>query len=161
MWFSPHEKNGDELQSPAWMIARPVETQRSGFIGIFGARLGFPVLDPIAFLVICGFILKVLIDVFRDAVGKMTDKPADAKTEAKMQQVIMSQDSMVGIDNLKTRLFGNLIYVDVDISDDGTKVLSEAHEVASQVHDAIESEFERVKHCTVHVSPSGLVEEDD
>ena len=91
---------------------------------------------------------------FRDAVGKMTDKAADEKIETKMRKIIISRESVIGIDLLHTRLFGDKIYVDVEISVDGTKALNEAHDIAQRVHDVIESEFPKVKHCTVHINPA-------
>jgi len=141
------------LMADAWHHRSDALSSVGGFVGILGARLGFPILDPLASVVICLFILKVAFDIFQDAIGKMTDRSADEKIETEMCKAILSQDSVIGIDLLKTRLFGNKIYVDVEISVDGTKALNEAHEIAQQVHDIIESNFPKVKHCTVHVNP--------
>ena len=58
-----------------------------------------------------------------------------------------------GIDLLRTRIFGNRVYVDVDIRMDASATLQEAHAVAQNVHDNIEKEFPKVKHCMVHVNP--------
>ena len=65
----------------------------------------------------------------------------------------MNQEGVLGIDLLRTRLFGSKIYVDVEISADGNKPLKETHAIAEKVHDAIEEEFKTVKHCMVHVNP--------
>ena len=61
------------------------------FIGILGARMGYPILDPIASVVICIFIGKAAYDIFKDAVDKMVDKSCDEKTIQKMREVIASQ----------------------------------------------------------------------
>ena len=142
------------LMADAWHHRSDALSSIGSFAGILGARLGFPVLDPAAGFVICLFILKAAFDIFRDAVGKMTDKAADEKIETKMRDSILSQKSVIGIDLLKTRLFGDRIYVDVEISVDGTKTLKEAHDTAQHVHDTIETEFPKVKHCTVHINPA-------
>jgi len=55
---------------------------------------------------------------------------------------------------LKTRLFGNMIYVDVEISTDGNQTLYESHAIAHLVHDQIEEQIDNVKHCMVHVNPN-------
>ena len=47
---------------------------------------------------------------------------------------------------LKTRVFGNKIYVDLEIGADGNETLREAHAVAEEVHNRIENEFPKVKH---------------
>ena len=134
------------LMADAWHHRSDAFSSIGGFLGILGARLGFPVLDPIASIVICLFIIKVSIDIFRDAVGKMTDRSADDKTEDDIGELILAQDSVAGIDLLKTRLFGNRIYVEVEISVDGTKTLKEAHQIAQHVEDIIETQFPKVKH---------------
>ena len=142
------------LMADAWHHRSDALSSIGSFFGILGARLGFPILDPLAAVIICLFILKVAIDIFRDAIGKMSDKACDEGMENEMRKVILSQGSVIGIDMLKTRLFGDRIYVDLEISIDGLKTLHESHDIAHYVHDAIESEFSKVKHCTVHVNPA-------
>ena len=143
------------LMADAWHHRSDALSSIGSLAGVLGARLGFPIFDPIASVVICLFIIKVAFDIFRDAIGKMTDKSADGKTEEEMCKIILDQKSVLGIDLLTTRLFGNKIYVDVEICVDGTKALNEAHDIAQHVHDVIESNFPKVKHCTVHINPSG------
>ena len=60
---------------------------------------------------------------------------------------------MRGIDLLQTRIFGNKIYVDIEIALDGTMTLQQAHNIAEEVHDEIENDFPKVKHIMVHVNP--------
>ena len=59
------------------------------------------------------------------------------------------------VDLVRTREFGSRIYADIEISADGSLTLSESHEIAQKVHDAIEKKFEKVKHIMVHVNPYG------
>jgi len=148
------EIDSSALMADAWHHLSDSLSSIGSFLGIFGARLGFPILDPIAAVVICLFIFKVAYDVFKDAIGKMTDKACDEKTQEEMRKVILAQEFVLDIDSLKTRVFGDRIYVDVEISADGSYTLYEAHEIAHSVHDAIEEKFEKVKHCTVHVNPN-------
>jgi divalent metal cation (Fe/Co/Zn/Cd) transporter len=65
----------------------------------------------------------------------------------------MSNESVIKIDQIKTRLFGNKIYVDIEIEIDGNITLNTAHATAHCIHDAIETHFPEVKHCMVHVNP--------
>ena len=60
---------------------------------------------------------------------------------------------MLGIDRLQVRTFGNRLYVDLEICEDGSVSLAEAHRVAEQVHDTIERQFPVVKHVMIHVNP--------
>lgn len=141
------------LKADAWHHRSDALSSVGALIGIVGAQLGLPIMDPIASVVICVFIGKAAVDIFRDAVDKMVDKACPEETIDRMHEVIMSVDGVIGIDELKTRLFGAKIFVEVEIRMDASKTLVEAHETAEQVHRVIESEFDSVKHCMVHVNP--------
>ena len=123
-------------------------------IGIAGARAGFPIMDAIAAIIICIFILKTAFSITLDAIGKMTDRACDEETTTAMSNLILAQENVDGIDMLRTRTFANKIYVDVEICVSGDISLDAAHTISEAVHDAIEHEFPKVKHCMVHVNPS-------
>lgn len=145
--------NSGALMADAWHHRSDALSSVGAFVGIFGARMGYPVLDSVASVIICIFILKAAFDIFKDAMDKMVDKACPVEVEEKMKAVISSQDGVLRVDELKTRLFGDKIYVDVEFSADGNLTLSQGHEIAEEVHDAIEREFPTVKHCMVHVNP--------
>lgn len=115
--------------------------------------MGYPILDPIASVVICIFIGKAAYDIFKDAIDKMVDKSCDEATIQEMREVISNQNGVQNIDSLQTRLFGAKIYVDIEIAADKSLSLENAHAIAQSVHDAIEKNFPLVKHCMVHVNP--------
>jgi len=141
------------LMADAWHHRSDALSSIGSFAGILGARLGYPILDPIACVVICIFIVKASIDIFREATCKMTDRACDDTILEEIEEVILKQPGVLEIDLLQTRLFGDKFYVDVEISADGHVSLTEAHFIAHQVHDAIEQDFPLVKHCMVHVNP--------
>lgn len=141
------------LMADAWHHRSDAFSSIGALIGIVGARLGFPVLDCIASLVICIFIMKAAYDIFKDAIDKMVDHSCDEETEAALHQCAAVQEGVLNVDLLQTRVFGNKIYVDLEISVDGNKTLFEGHAVAEEVHDAIERQFPKVKHIMVHVNP--------
>lgn len=158
-WYT--RANAKKIQSGAmmanaWHHRSDALSSVGSLIGIAGARLGFPILDSIACVVICVLILKVAISIFMDAINKMTDKSCDDETVKQIQQIILEQESVEKIDLLQTRLFGNKIYVDVEIEVDRNVPLSESHAIAHTVHDAIEHGVNNVKHCMVHVNPTPL-----
>lgn len=145
--------NSGALMADAWHHRSDSLSSIGAFIGILGARMGYPVLDPAASTLICFFIEKAAYDVFKDAVDKMVDKACPNEIVEEMKEVIAKQQGVEGIDVIKTRLFGSKIYVDVEILVNGDETLRQAHTVAEHVHDAIEKNFENVKHCMVHVNP--------
>ncbi len=143
------------LMADAWHHRSDALSSVGSFAGILGARLGMPVLDPVAAIVICLFILKAAYSIFMDAVGKMTDRSCDEAVVADMRKLVLAQPEVRGVDQIKTRLFGDRIYVDIEIRVDGAKTLDSAHGIAQCVHDAIEEHVPKVKHCMVHVNPDG------
>lgn len=145
--------NSGALMADAWHHRSDALSSVGSFLGIFGARIGFPVLDSVASLVICLFILKVSVDIFRDAISKMVDRACDDQTITKISELILAQDHVEGIDALRTRLFGDKIYIDVEISVHAGTSLLHSHEIAHVVHDILEEQIPNVKHCMVHVNP--------
>lgn len=145
--------NSGALMADAWHHRSDALSSVGSLIGIAGARLGFPILDPIAAFVICLFILKAAFDIFMDAINKMVDKSGGEELEGQLETLILNQEGVKGLDQLQTRVFGSKIYVDLEISADGSMTLEEAHEIAEQVHDEIEEKFPKVKHCMVHMNP--------
>jgi len=146
------------LMADAWHSRADGLSSIGSFIGILGARMGFPVLDSVAAIVICTFILKTAISIAIDAIGKMTDRACDDETIEEMRTTILAQENVAGLDTLRTRIFGNKIYVDVEISVDELLSFKEAHNISHQVHDAIETQFPKVKHCKVHANPVEIAE---
>ena len=137
----------------AWHHRSDALSSIGALIGIAGARLGFPIADSVASLVICFFIVKAAYDIFHDAVNKMVDHACDASDEEMIRDCIKAEDGVLRVDELRTREFGNKIYVDVEIACDPNCTLTEAHEIAERVHDHIEFHFSKVKHVMVHVNP--------
>lgn len=142
------------VMADAWHHRSDALSSVGALIGIAGARMGLPILDSIASLVICLFIVKAAYDIFKDAVDKMVDHSCDKETEQELRDCVLAQEGVMGIDMLNTRVFGSKIYADIEISADGSRTLRESHEIAENVHSAIEQAFPKVKHIMVHVNPA-------
>lgn len=141
------------LMADAWHHRSDALSSIGALIGIAGARMGFPIADSIASFIICFFIEKAAFEIFIDAVNKMVDKACDEATEEALKMVVLDEPGVEGIDLLLTRMFGNKIYVDIEICADENLTLHEAHTIAERVHDSIEQNFPKVKHIMVHVNP--------
>ncbi|MGN0838604.1 MAG: cation diffusion facilitator family transporter [Pyramidobacter sp.] len=153
-WATARRFDSASLRAEAWHHRSDALSSVGALIGIAGARLGRPVMEPAASFVICLFILKAGIDIFRDTVDKLVDHASDDKTVAALRRCVMAQPGVMGIDLLNTREFGNRIYVDIEIRVDGSLTLREAHGIAENVHHSVEKEFAKVKHVMVHVNPA-------
>lgn len=156
-WYTRyHAKKIDSsaLMADAWHHRSDALSSVGALIGIGGAMLGYPIMDSIASLVIFVFIAKAAYDIFKDAIDKMVDHSCDEETEKNIYDTVMDHEEVLGIDLLQTRIFGNKIYVDVEIQVNGEYTLHEAHKIAEEVHENIEQNFPKVKHVMVHVNPA-------
>lgn len=145
--------NSGALMADAWHHRSDALSSIGAFAGILGARLGFPVLDPLASVVICVFIGKAAWDIFQDAMNKMVDKACDDRTIQQIRQAVLENPGVEKIDTIRTRMFGARAYVDIEIAADENLTLREAHKIAEDVHNRVEQQFPEVKHCMVHVNP--------
>lgn len=152
--YNARKIDSSALMADAWHHRSDAFSSIGALVGIAGARLGFPVMDSVASLVIFVFIVKAAYDIFKDAIDKMVDHSCDDKTEKEIRDCVMGNKDVLGIDLLQTRIFGNKIYVDVEIRANASYTLKEAHEIAESVHNDIEKNFPKVKHIMVHVNPA-------
>lgn len=155
-WFTraaARAEKSDALMADAWHHRSDALSSVGSLVGIGGAMLGFPVLDPLASVVICVFIIKAGIDIFREAMNKMVDKACPQTVTEEMKAVILAHPEIISLDDIRTRMFGARIYVDVEIGVDGQMLLRDAHAIAERIHDELEEQFPEIKHCMVHVNP--------
>lgn len=143
------------LMADAWHHRSDALSSVGALIGIAGARLGVPMMDPLASVVICAFIVKAAFDIFRDAVDRMVDHSGDAKTEEQIRDRVLAHEGVRRIDVLRTREFGSRLYVELEIALDDALTLSTAHAIAEEVHDDVEKAFPQIKHIMIHVNPAG------
>lgn len=148
--------NSTALKADAWHHRSDALSSIGSFAGVLLARVGAPVCDPIASVIICLFIIKAAWEVFYEAINGLVDHSADEETCEELRRTVMAEDGVICIDSIKTRLFGTRMYVDVEIGCNGEWTLYRAHAVAEQVHKSIEENFPQVKHCMVHVNPKDV-----
>ncbi len=142
------------FKADAWHHRSDALSSVGSLVGIFMARIGFPVMDPVASLLICALILKVALDIFKDSISKMLDTSSGKKTEQAIRSFVEEQPDVVRVDLLHTRQFGNRIYVDLEIAVKRDISLVEAHDIAERVHRNVEKEFPKIKHVMIHVNPA-------
>ena len=155
-WYTRHYAkilNSAAFMADAWHHRSDALSSIGSLIGIGGAMLGFPILDPVASVAIAVCIIKVAFDILKDAVSKMLDTACSSEYEKKLADFISAQDGVDRLDVLHTRMFGNKIYIDAEISVDGDKSLTDAHEIAESVHNQVEKHFDNIKHIMIHVNP--------
>ena len=155
-WYTRHyakQIDSAALMADAWHHRSDAFSSIGALIGIAGSRMGFPIMDSIASLVIFIFIAKAAFDIFKDAMDKMVDHSCDENMEKAIYDCVISHEDVLGIDLLQSRIFGNKIYVDLEIELDASYTLEKAHRIAEDIHKDIEKNFPKVKHVMIHVNP--------
>ena len=141
------------MEADAWHHRSDAFSSIGTFAGILGARLGFPALDPIAGVIVSIFVIKVGVELYIKSVKELVDESASKEVIYEIEEKTKSVDGVREINNLKTRIFGNKIYVDLEILVDADITVKQGHDIAEKVHDKLEEELEDIKHCMVHVEP--------
>lgn len=155
-WYTRHyakKIDSAALMADAWHHRSDAFSSIGALIGIAGSRMGFPVMDAVASLVIFVFIAKASFDIFRDAIDKMVDHSCDELTEKEIYDCVMKHEDVLGISLLQSRIFGNKIYVDLEIEVNASYTLEKAHAIAEEIHEDIERNFPKVKHVMIHENP--------
>lgn len=156
-WFTKKTAlkiHSNSLLAEAWHQRSDALSSIGSLIGIIGTMLGVTWFDPLASIVICLIILKTAWNIGKEAVNELLDAACNQDTEIKIRDSILSIPEINSLDSLKTRLFGNKIYVDVEIGIDKGISLEEAHEIAHLVQEHVIQDFKEVKNCMVHVNPT-------
>ena len=145
--------DSDSLKADAWHHRSDALSSIGALVGVLGSVMGLWYFDIAASILIALIIIKVSLDIFKDGVNKLIDKSCDDDTLKQIKSIIKKIEGVKSIDVLKTRVFGNKIYIDLEISADKNLTFLKAHEIAHQVHDNIEDQIRDVKHCMVHINP--------
>lgn len=146
--------NSEVFMADAWHHRTDVFSSVVSLIAIMSAQLGLKEMDIIGSVIISLFIIKISYDILKDALKNMLDTSCDDCYIKDLNDFILSQKGVICIDLLTTRIFGNKVYIDLEIKVDGTISLKEAHEIAETVHTNVENRFCNIKHIMIHVNPS-------
>lgn len=161
-WYTRYyakKLNSSAFMADAWHHRSDALSSVGSLIGIGGAMLGVPVMEPVACVAICLCILKVAYDILKDSIDKMLDTACSPEYEASLRNFIAEQDGVRRVDKLQTRRFGSKIYIDAEIGVDGSISLFEAHTIAESVHNAVEKRDQEIKHIMIHENP--VADEDE
>ncbi len=122
-------------------------------LGIFLARQGYPIFQPIFTVVISLMLFKIAFELYVESVADLSDVAAPAEILDEIRNITQAFIQIKNIDVLKSRRHGKRYYVDMEIAIEGDMSLFDAHAIAEKVHDEIEYRIPEIKHCMIHVNP--------
>ena len=130
-------------------------------LGIAGAMLGLPILDPIAGIAVSGFIFQTGYRVLRSGLNGLMDTAAREDIVARMETAAISVPGVISFHKLQTRYVGSDIMADVHIQVPPALTVAEGHDLAMRVRDSIVNKVDGVWDVLVHTEPSESDGEDE
>ena len=148
--------NSQAVIANAWHHRSDAFSSIGTLVGIGGAIfLGekWRVLDPIAAIVVSGFIIKVSINLIKPCIDELLERSLPAETERQILDIITSFPEVCCPHHLRTRRIGNHIAIEVHLRMDGNITLEKAHAIATLVEKRLIEEFGPDTHIGIHMEP--------
>jgi cation diffusion facilitator family transporter len=121
-------------------------------LALLGSRVGYPILDRLAALIMVGFIAKVGWDILKDSMKTLLDASVDPNTLHQIRDVILRLPQVKEIKSLQARNSGRFVFVRTELIF-GIKKFSQAHQVSEEIEKAILKEIPQVDKVTIHYEP--------
>jgi cation diffusion facilitator family transporter len=118
---------------------------------LIGVRLGYSVLDPIAAVVVAGFVAYACWEIFRDTTQILADQMVIAADD--IHSVVRGVPEVLGCHQIRSRGSVDHVFVDLHIWMDPAMRLDEAHRVSHVVKDRIIARFPQIKDAVIHIEP--------
>ena len=154
--------NSQAVEANAWHHRSDALSSLGTAAGIGGAIfLGqrWTVLDPLASIIVGGFIVKVSFDLLRNGIGDLTEQSLPDAVEDEILALVALLPGVVEPHDLRTRRIGNHYAIELHILMDGNIKLNEAHDKASEVERLLRQHYGTDTHVAVHVEPTQIREQ--
>lgn len=147
------KSNNPAIISNSWEHRSDAYSSVASLIGIAGARLAFPLLDPLAGLVVSVFILKISIHLIRSNIGILMDERPNPIILNNIKTVIRDIKEVKNIDSIKVHPRGSSFTIDIEIAIDSHLTVEEGHRIAVMVRKKLFKEVRYIREVMVHVHP--------
>lgn len=128
-----------------------VLTSVAVIIALAGARLGYPILDPLAALIVAAFIGFAGYSIARDAIRILGDEIVI--DEAALRDVVLQVPGVVGCHHIRSRGSADHVFLDLHVWLPGGTSLDEAHRVSHVVKDRLMQDFPQITDAVIHIEP--------
>lgn len=122
------------------------------FAGVLGAQFGAAWLDPLAATLVGVLICKTAYDIFRESSHSLTDGYADEEHMRKLRESIHRTSGVQGVRDMKARMHGNRIMLDVTIEVAAEMSVKEGHDIAESIERMMRKKH-HIHHAHIHVEP--------
>jgi len=139
------------LLANAWHHRSDAISSIAALIGIIGSMVGFPILDPIASVMVSFMIIKVGYELTLGGFRDLMDTALNEKDTQKLQTIIDDIPGVIKSHDLRTRKIGEKILMDVHIQVDSDLTITEGHEIGERVRRQLIKNYPNTQDVLVHV----------
>jgi len=150
-------RNSPALVATALDNRNDILTAAAAIAGVLGAGLGYPLLDPLAALVVAVGILWTGVEVVRDNVDYLVGAAPPEALRAEIVARALAHPDVRGAHDVIAHYVGPEIDVSLHVEVEGHHTLIEAHEIETAVMESIR-DLPEVDDVFVHVDPKELDE---
>lgn len=140
------------LVANAWHARSDAASSLVVGIGIVGNLAGYPILDPIAALVVGCMVTKMGWGFTWDALHDLTDRAADSEAVAAIVETLTTTPGVAGVHDIRTRKMGDMIVVDAHLEIDARLSVEASHAIAVEARTRV-LQRHRVLNLMTHVDP--------
>jgi cation diffusion facilitator family transporter len=139
----------------AWHHRSDALSSVAVFIGVAGTQINpsWHILDSFAALLVSFFIVKVGLEILRDALREFTDTAPKPEIIGKIQQCALSVNGVVDTHDLRVRTSGGFYQMEIHIVVDGQLTVLEGHKIAKAVEGCLVEDVGNIGSITIHVDP--------
>ncbi len=140
------------LVANAWHARSDAASSLVVAVGIVGNMAGYPILDPIAALIVGLMVTRMGWGFGWDALHDLMDRAADEQEVAAIRQTLIETPGVSGVHDVRTRKMGDLIVVDAHLEVDASITVEAGHDIAVEARHRV-MQRHRVLNLMTHVDP--------
>jgi cation diffusion facilitator family transporter len=125
------------LIANAWHARSDAASSFVVALGILGNLTGYPILDPIAALIVGLMIAKMGFEFSWTGLHDLMDKSVNEDEIAAIKATLLKKDGILGLHQLRTRKMGDMIIVDVHLEVSGEQSVKEGHRIAVEARNEV------------------------
>jgi len=147
--------NSVSLKADAYHHRSDVLSSVAALIGISGAMLGSTFMDPLAGVIVGGFIIKLGAEVFHQAYDELMDAAPPEDLRLAIKRDILAVEGVEQVKRIMVRKTGIEFFIELIIGVDGQATVEEGHMVTIKIKKALKDHLDNVRDVIVHVEPRG------
>ncbi len=140
------------LVANAWHARSDAASSLVVAIGIIGNLAGYPILDPIAALIVGFMVARMGWGFGWDALHDLVDRSVDEQEVEAIRRTLAETPGVIGVHDVRTRKMGDMIVVDAHLEVDASISVEQGHDIAVQARHRV-MQRHRVLNLMTHVDP--------